>query len=131
MTTLIRWIARVMSVLVLIFLLAFLIGEGFMGDDPLVMPTVQEWVSLLFFPIGLLIGLGVGWWHELWGGLIGVGAILLFYLIDILFTGTPPSGFWFILLTVPAMLFLILGLINRTRSNKVDTERLTLGKRST
>ena len=117
MTRYIRWTARVLSVLTFLFLLLFFVGEGIMGNDPLIMPSVQEWLLLIWFPIGLLIGLGLGWRDEMWGGLIGVGSMFLFYITDILFTGTPPSGIAFPLLALPAFLFLYLGIGTRTNMN--------------
>ncbi|MCB9156074.1 MAG: hypothetical protein H6645_03025 [Caldilineaceae bacterium] len=58
-----RWIARLGSLLSVAFVLLFLFGEGLVVNG--VWPTATEWVGLLFFPLGLAIGLLIGWRNEL------------------------------------------------------------------
>src|SRR6266496_948292 len=55
-----RWIARAGSLLSIGLILLFLIGEGF--DTTQV--TLKQWIGLLFFPSGVVIGMIVAWWKE-------------------------------------------------------------------
>lgn len=104
-----RWIARASSLLSLGFLLFIFVGEG-IGFSAI---TRVEWLMLLCFPVGVALGMIVGWWKELFGGGITAVSILLFYLIDLLSTGELPRGFWFLIFTLPGFLFLLHGLLDR------------------
>jgi hypothetical protein len=61
-----RWLARVGSVVSLGLLLLFFVGERF---DPAKVAS-RDWLGFLFFPIGVVAGMLVGWWHVGWGGAI-------------------------------------------------------------
>ena len=60
-----RWIARLWSVMSVLFVLAFVIGEMGGGGSR---PTAQEWVGLALWPVGVGLGLGVAWYREKLGG---------------------------------------------------------------
>lgn len=100
-----RWLARICALLSIGFVLLFLFGEGLAVDG--VWPTPAEWVGLLFFPFGLAIGLLIAWRNELLGGFIAVGSVLAFYLWSGIVQGALPRGPYFLLLALPALLFLI------------------------
>ncbi len=107
-----RWVARLLSVATLLFVLAFAFG----GNEPLVMPQPREWLLLACFPIGLLTGLAVAWRNEVVGGAIGVGSVAMFYLLDFALSGTVPGGVFFGLLALPALLFLLVGVLAKRQS---------------
>ncbi len=100
-----RWVARIWSLLTFAFIGAFVIGELFNSSGPA--PTPVEWLGLAFFPIGVLIGLGLGWWREGVGGGTAVLSLLAFYGWGLIVSGRLPGGPFFLLLTAPAFLYLL------------------------
>lgn len=102
-TKTLRWIARLWAVLSLLFLLAFVVGEGLGLRSP------RDLVAFLFFPVGVGAGLVIAWWRERLGGLIAVGSLAAFYLTLYLFDGRWPRGPYFLLVAAPGLLFLLLG----------------------
>jgi hypothetical protein len=82
-------------------LLGFVVGEG-------INPTTRaEWLGLLFFPLGISIGMILGWWKEGIGGIITVGSLLVFYVIHVATAGALPKGWAWLAFAVPGFLFLI------------------------
>jgi hypothetical protein len=99
----IRWIARIWSLLTIIVLLLFFFGEAdFSGPIRI---TPQEWLGILFFPVGIVLGMVLAWWKEGVGAAVTVGSLVAFYLWDLLGSGTFPSGPFFILFALPGFLF--------------------------
>ena len=99
-----RWIARVCSILSVGVLLLFFVGEGF--NPTKVAP--REWVGLLFFPFGVVVGLMLAWWREGLGGVISVGSLLAFYVLyGLLLSGAIPRGSAFLLFAAPGGLFVV------------------------
>ena len=106
-----RWIGRGWSLLSLAFVLAFAIGEWDAGAG--LSFTATEWLLILCFPIGMAVGWVLGWWRERLGGLIVLGSLVAFYIIDMITSGSPPSGAFFALLAVPALFYLLSDLWRR------------------
>jgi hypothetical protein len=106
----VRWIARVCSLLSLAVLLLFIVGE-FSSKGP--GPTPDEWVGLAFFPIGVVLGLIVGWRFEITGGAIAMGALVAFYWWNVSRWGSYPRGPFFFLFSAPGLLFLLAGYVSR------------------
>jgi hypothetical protein len=107
----IRWIARVLTIISIGILLLFFIGEADFSQP--VQLTSAEWIGKLFFPVGVVIGMIVGWWREGLGAGITVGSLLAFYVLDLLVTGTFPSGPFFVLFALPGILFGVSWLLGR------------------
>ncbi len=103
LTQLIRWAARILGVVNIIFIILFVIGEGF--DYTLI--TQTEWILFVFFPVGISIGMIVAWWKEGVGGSITVGSLVIFYIIHFVSRGQFPNGLWFLVFTIPGFLFLV------------------------
>lgn len=103
-STILRWVARISSLGTFAIIGAFAFGEG--------TPTAKEWLILLVFPIGLLIGLLIGWWRDILGGAIAISSVAILYII-ILARGSTTPGPYFALLAVPGVLFLASGLLAR------------------
>jgi hypothetical protein len=96
-----RWIARAWSIGSIGLLLGFVVGEG-------IHPTKQsEWLGLLFFPLGITIGMIVGWWRDGIGGIITLGSLFVFYGIHILTAGGFPQGWAWLMFAAPGFLFLL------------------------
>src|SRR5271157_4717263 len=104
-----RWTARVWSILSIVFVLVFAIGEG-MGGGP--RPSLQEWVGLALFPIGVGVGLVVAWFREELGGTLALGCLIAFYVWNLLRSGHLPQGPFFFLMAAPGLLFLIAGFLS-------------------
>jgi len=98
-----RWLARIGSVVSLGLILLLFVGEGF---NPAKVAS-REWMGFLFFPIGVVAGMIVGWWREGWGGAITILSLLAFYgVYGFLLNGSLWQGGAFIALAAPGILFL-------------------------
>jgi hypothetical protein len=104
-----RWTARVWSILCVVFILAFAVGEG-MGGGPRL--GLREWVGLALFPIGVCAGLAVAWFREKWGGILSFGSLIGFYAWIRLLSGHWPRGPFFFLVAAPGLLFLMAGFLS-------------------
>jgi len=107
-----RWVARVASVASAAVLILFLLGD--FGPTAI---DARDWVGLLFFPLGVILGLAIAWRYEALGALVAIGSLTAFYLVyGALIGGDLPNGPWFIIFTAPAALFLISWFLSRRRS---------------
>jgi hypothetical protein len=100
-----RWIARGWSIASVGFLLLFIFGEGLAPGQL----TAAEWAQATFFPLGVAAGMILGWRWELKGGAVAAGSLVVFYLLHLLTGHGWPRGPWFLLVTMPGILFLICG----------------------
>ena len=98
---LLRWCARIGSIVSAVVLMAFIFG----GNERL--PNQQEWLQLIFFPGGILLGMAWGWKNELLGGVVTAISLLTFYAMQMIQAGNFPSGPWFFVFASPGILFLI------------------------
>ena len=113
-TNVVGWVARVLSLLCVGIILMFMIGEGFNVGQM----TVQERWLILGFPIGVCIGMVVGWFNEGAGGLITALSLALFYGTHYAQRGTFPGGKgvpWFLIFSSGGLLFLVSWLYTRLR----------------
>jgi len=102
-----RWIARMLSIVSTAVLFLFVAGEPFEVSRI----TPRQWVGFAFFPVGLVIGFAIAWWKESLGGAITVVSLLLFYLFYLRGVG----GIWaFFIFAIPGLLFLASGLLARS-----------------
>ena len=97
----VRWTARFWSMATIGFVIAFIIGEGINPSSP------HEWIGLVFFPLGISVGMIVAWRYEGTGGSITVVSLLIFYMISLVGTGHLPAGWGFPLFAAPGFLFLL------------------------
>jgi len=110
----VRWVARAWSILSILFVLAFFIGEAGRGPGP----TAREWVGLSLFPIGVCVGLVVAWFCERLGGVLALVSLVAFYVRDVLRSGHLPGGPFFFLVAAPGLLFLAAGLLSRQSAGR-------------
>jgi hypothetical protein len=103
LTNIIRWIARILSVVSIGIILLFMAGEGF--DYTQI--KLSEWLLFIFFPIGVSIGMVLAWWQEGIGGIITVGSFIMFYAVHFVISGRFPHGLAFLVFTIPGFLFLL------------------------
>ncbi len=83
------------------------LGEGFEPDKI----TPREWISLFFFPFGVILGMILAWWKEGLGGAITVASLIGEILVgDVSGAG----GRYMLICASPGFLFLILWLLSQT-----------------
>lgn len=106
-----RWTARVLSIVSSAVLLLFILGEPFEVSRI----TARQWMGFAFFPVGLVIGFAVAWWKESLGGAITVASLLLFYVLYLRGVG---SIWAFLVFAIPGLLFLVSGLLAQAHSRE-------------
>jgi hypothetical protein len=108
----IRWTARVVSILFLaVFILMFLM-QGLSLNEI----TPREWVSLFFFPFGASLGMILAWWQEGLGGAITVVSVFLSILVH-----DPSSGGGYMLACAsPGLLFLFSWVLSLSTANLTE-----------
>jgi hypothetical protein len=116
--TVIRWIARIWSITSISFILAFLIGEGMTP----IQITPMEWIQLLLFPFGVVLGLIVAWRWEGLGGSITLISFVTFYALHYAVSGDLPRGPYFALVAAPGLLFLLGWTLSRRKATKTEGE---------
>jgi hypothetical protein len=110
----VRWVARVWSLLSILFVLVFAVGEGIGGGHG-PRPTAQEWVGLALWPIGVGLGLVLAWYREMLGGAAAVACLAAFCGWNLFLSGHFPRGPFFALVAAPGVLFLLAALLSRRR----------------
>ena len=109
-----RWSARVSSILAVGVVLLFAFGEGL----NLLHFTARELILFVFFPVGVCLGMVVAWRREGLGGGITVASLAAFYLVDRLSSSGFPRGFAFVAFAAPGFLFLLCWLWARSTTNQ-------------
>jgi len=113
-----RWSARVTGLLSIGVLLLFLTGEdGLVGGNGWAKVRPAEWLGLLFFPFGVLLGLALAWWREALGAAVAAVSVTAFYLSQVLLACRLPGGPWFLIFTAPAVLFFASWFAHKRRRN--------------
>ena len=108
--TVMRWIGRVWSILSILFVLVFAIGESMGSSGP--RPGLHEWVGLALWPIGVCLGLALAWYREELGGILALGFLMAFYVWNLLRSGHLPRGPYCFLVAAPGLFFLMAGLLS-------------------
>ena len=112
-----RWLARATGLVSMGVLLLFLTGnDGLVTTSAWAKVRPAEWLFLLFFPFGLMLGLALAWWREALGAAVAAGSVAAFYVSYALLTGGLPGGPWFLVFTAPAVLFFASWFAHRRRS---------------
>ena len=106
----IELLARVGSVASITLLLLLFQAEAFHPSE--IAP--REWIGLLFFPIGVIIGMVIAWWKEGLGATVTLGSLLGFYLVYGYLFRYHIGGYWFFVFASPGFLFLLHWLFYRT-----------------
>ena len=98
--TSIKWTARILGILLFLFVLVFLIGEG-----SVIGALKSSLLMKIFFIV--MIGYLLAWKWELIGGLISLIGMFTFYLCEYFSSGHFPKGWAFLIFYIPGILFLI------------------------
>lgn len=114
MLALIEFLARVSSVVSITLLVLLFQGEAFHPSE--VAP--RQWIALVFFPVGVVIGMIIAWWKEGLGVSVTLGSLLAFYFVYGYLLRYHLGGWAFVMFASPAFFFLLHWLLRRA------TERL-------
>jgi hypothetical protein len=106
----VRWLARLLTVLVVGLVLLIFVGEGF---NPLDLKGVEV-VQMIFFWTAC-IGMVLAWRWQVIGGAISLGAMMLFITVEFVVTGRLPGGFFYLML-LPGLLFWMDAFLRRSMS---------------
>lgn len=102
-------LAKVNSLISIIILLLFFTN----GNVRFYALQDDTFLLMIFFPIGLIIGLIISWMKPIMGAIVGLTSVLLFYIVHYFKVQYFPEGFSFLIFSVPCFLFLIDGLIKK------------------
>jgi hypothetical protein len=100
---LIELLARIGSIASITLLVLLFVGEPFRPSRI----SADEWAGLVFFPIGVVIGMVVAWWKEGVGSALTIASLLGFYLVYGYLLRNHIGGWAFIAFASPAFLFLL------------------------
>jgi len=100
---LIELLARGGSIASITLLILLFMGEAFHPTEI----SSNEWAGLLFFPIGVIIGMMVAWWKEALGSAVTLLSLLAFYLVYGYLLRNHIGGWAFIAFASPGFLFLL------------------------
>ena len=120
-----RWIARVLSVLSIGIILLFFIGEADFSAP--INISAREWIGLLFFPVGIIVGMVLAWRWEGLGTAITVGSLVTFYVSHFTMWGSFPRGPFFTMFASPGLVFGASWLLSRKMNTPESTGRRATG----
>jgi hypothetical protein len=122
-TLALRWVGRSLGLAAFAFVAWFLIAHVVAGEgpNPLKMTAIELALFTAFF--AAVAGMVVGWRWEVIGGVLVVGGMLLFFLIDWLADGSWPRGWVLWSLPLPGVLYLVAACLEAcaARQRKVAT----------
>jgi hypothetical protein len=98
---LVGFLARLGSVISITVLLLLFQNEALHPSE--IAPN--EWFGLVFFPLGIIVGLAIAWWKEGLGISITVGSLLAFYFVYGYLLQYHVAGWAFVMFASPAFLF--------------------------
>lgn len=99
----IELLARVGSVASITFLILLFMGDAFRPSEI----SPNEWAGLVFFPIGVVLGMVIAWWKEGVGAVLTVASLIGFYMVYGYLLRNHIGGWWFIVFASPGFLFLL------------------------
>ena len=107
----IELLARVGSIVSIILLISLFLGEALHPSEI----SSNEWAGLLFFPIGVTIGMIIAWWKEIVGSAVTLLSLLAFYLVYGYLLRNHIGGWAFMAFASPGFLFLLHWLLRNAR----------------
>ncbi len=114
------WTARILAATLVLFVGLFIIGYAInpQGDGG---PPGPEFA---LFPIGVMVGLALGWRWQLLGGIVAAACMAVFL---ILMRENPLESPAFAVFLVPAILYIICGLVSRRYAGGDLVEQAAVG----
>lgn len=114
--TIIRITAKVWSAIIIVLVTLFMLGHLFFPEEDTLPMKLVEGIAMIFFPFGVLIGMGISWKRELEGALITIISVVIFYILIALPRGAGlrmfPAMF---IIAGPSILFLSASLLSRIK----------------
>lgn len=104
----IRLIARLSSIIMILFMSIFFIGEGIIYNISTI--KTAELFLLIFIPVTLFIGTFIALKKDLIGGIIISSSVVLFNIVDMIAFNKSIFFFNFLLCFIIGILFIIVGL---------------------
>ncbi|MDX1927680.1 MAG: hypothetical protein SFV81_14255 [Pirellulaceae bacterium] len=98
------WVARLGALASIGLLSLFVIGSIQSGDP---VPTLIEAVGIACFPVGVVVGMIIGWRQPLVGAIVSLISLFAFYVWSYLVSGRMNNGPYFLLFTLPAVFYLL------------------------
>jgi hypothetical protein len=74
----------------------------------------NEWAGLVFFPLGIIIGMVIAWWKEGVGSVLTVASLVGFYIVYGYLLRNHVGSWVFIAFASPGFLFLLHWLLSGT-----------------
>ena len=99
----IELLARVGSVASITLLILLFMGDAVRPSEI----SPNEWIGLVFFPIGVVLGMVIAWWKEGVGAVLTVASLIGFYMVYGYLFRNHIGGWWFIVFASPGFLFLL------------------------
>lgn len=100
---LLKWLARILSLISLGIIFLSLSGEQFEYQ----MVFARNWMLFTFFPVGVAAGLIIGWRSEGLGGSIAIISLISYYIINYIFAGGFPQGWNIPIVSSPGIAFIL------------------------
>ena len=100
---LIKFLARLGSIASIVLLLSLFQAEAL---HPSEVPP-RQWFALIFFPVGVIVGMIIAWWKEALGVSVTLGSLLAFYFVYGYLLRYHVGGWAFVVFASPAFLFLL------------------------
>jgi hypothetical protein len=107
---LVEFLARVGSVISITLLVLLFRAEALHPSEI----ATREWFGLVFFPVGVIVGLTIAWWKEGLGISITIGSLLAFYFVYGYFLQYHIGGWAFVMFASPAFLFFFHWVLSHT-----------------
>ena len=104
----IELLARVGSIASITLLILLFMGDAVRPSEI----STNEWAGLVFFPIGVVIGMVIAWWKEGVGSVLTVASLIGFYMVYGYLLRNHIGGWWFIVFASPGFLFLLHWFLN-------------------
>ena len=120
----IELLARVGSIASITLLFLLFKGEALNPSEI----SSNEWAGLLFFPIGVAVGMIAAWRNERLGSVITLLSLLLFYLVYGYLLRNHIGGWAFIAFASPGFLFLLHWLCAPLVKSTAPPIRVSLGR---
>ena len=118
--TVLLWVARGTSGLIVLLMAVTLISGAL--DPEGIPPTADEAVALALFPVGMCIGYIAAWKWPLWGGVVSCVCVAVFLLLMREPDVVPPV----VIMTLPAVMFVVYGLLMRWRGRPATEDGLAM-----
>lgn len=109
-----KWVARVFSVASVFFIFLFIISHLAYSYEF----NFKYFIFYIFLPLSVVSGLLIGLKNELLGSIISIFALFTFYLLYYFVEKSIPEGLAFLILTSPALLYLISWIIDARKIKK-------------